>query len=325
MDELRAPGRLPVRAFTVAVSILVAFFVFSSCQKEGSPLPASPTAVSPAPPPPPPAPPAPAAQVTATLAGAGDIALCGKYLEGAEATARLLDSIPGPVFTAGDNTQASGTAAEFRDCFGPTWGRHLSRIRPSPGNHDYGTQDAGPYFEYFGAMAGPPGRGYYSYDLGAWHIVSLNSNVSTSPGSPQIAWLRADLEANRHRACTAAYWHHPLVSSGTNGGSRHVRDIWEVLYEYGVEIVMNGHDHIYQRYAPQDPSARLDPARGIRQFVVGTGGCYVYGIERPQPNVEAEASVHGVLRLTLRPDGYDWEFVAVPGAGFSDRGSGACH
>ena len=115
------------------------------------------------------------------------------------------------------------------------------------------------------------------------------------------------------------------MSSGANGGSRHVRDIWEVLYEYGVEIVMNGHDHMYQRYSPQDPSGRLDPVRGIRQFVVGTGGCYVYGFERPQPNVEAQASVHGVLHLTLRPDGYDWEFIAVPGAGYSDRGSGPCH
>jgi len=256
--------------------------------------------------------------------GAGDIALCGESLAGAEATARLLDGIPGTVFTAGDNAQADGTADEYYGCFGPTWGRHLPRIRPSPGNHDYGTPGAEPYFDYFGANAGPRGLGYYSYDLGAWHIVSLNSNIAVGSGSPQLSWLRADLEANRDRRCTAAYWHHPLVSAGINGGTSSVRAIWEVLYEYGVEIVMNGHDHMYTRYAPQDPSGRFDLTQGIRQFVVGTGGCYLYGVERPQPNTEAQASVHGVLKFTLRPGGYDWEFVAVPGAGFTDSGSGSC-
>ncbi|RPJ53466.1 MAG: hypothetical protein EHM24_32850, partial [Acidobacteria bacterium] len=264
MDELRKPGPFLVRAVTVALCVLIGFV---SCGKDNSPLPTSPSPVPSSTPEPPPAPaPVPGAGSTATLVGAGDIALCGPHLAGAEATARLLDAIPGPVFTAGDNTQTSGTPDEFRGCFGPTWGRHLSRIRPAPGNHDYGTPGAGPYFEYFGANAGPVGLGYYSYDLGAWHIVSLNSNISTSPGSPQISWLRADLEANRGRTCTAAYWHHPLVSSGTNGGSSHVREFWNVLHEYGIEIVMNGHDHMYERYAPQDPSGRLDVARGIRQF-----------------------------------------------------------
>ncbi|MFB3855627.1 MAG: metallophosphoesterase [Vicinamibacterales bacterium] len=325
MDEFRNPGRALARAVTVALCVSIGFV---SCGKDGSPLPTSPGPVTPDRPAPPPAPPpAPGGGggSPATLVGAGDVAMCGAHLQGAEATARLLDGIPGTVFTAGDNTQTSGTADEFDGCFGPTWGRHKSRIRPSPGNHDYGTPGAGPYFDYFGANAGPAGLGYYSYDLGAWHIVSLNSNVSTSAGSPQVAWLRADLEASRGRACTAAYWHHPLVSSGTNGGSAHVRELWNVLYDYGVEIVMNGHDHMYERYAPQDPWGRPDPAKGIRQFVVGTGGIYLYGVERPQPNTEAQASVHGVLKLTLRPDGYDWEFISVPGAGFSDRGSAGCH
>ncbi|MFB3855628.1 MAG: metallophosphoesterase [Vicinamibacterales bacterium] len=261
----------------------------------------------------------------ATLVGAGDIALCGKWLEGAQATARLLDAIPGTIFTTGDNVQDRGTAEEFEACFGPTWGRHRGRIRPSPGNHDYLTASAGPYFDYFGANAGPAGLGYYSYDLGAWHIVSLNTNLDAAANSQQIAWLRADLEANRDRLCTAAYWHQPLMSSGTTGPTKAVRELWNVLYEFGAEIVMNGHEHMYDRYAPQDPSGKLDPVRGIRQFIVGTGGAYVYGAARHQPNSEVLASVFGVLKLTLRPDGYDWEFISVPGANFSDRGSATCH
>jgi acid phosphatase type 7 len=268
--------------------------------------------------------PGPTGGGVAVLVGAGDIARCGEDLVNAEATARLLDGIDGTIFTAGDNTQTAGTAEEFRDCYATTWGRHRARTRPSPGNHDYGTAGAAPYFDYFGANAGPSGRGYYSYDLGAWHIVSLNSNVSMTAGSAQVAWLRQDLEASRS-PCTLAYWHHPLVSSSTNGNNTSVREAWKVLYEHGAEVVLNGHDHLFQRFAPQDPDLRLDLLRGIREFVVGTGGCYLYRVENLQPNSEVTASVHGVLKLTLRPDGYDWQFVSVPGDHFTDAGSGACH
>jgi hypothetical protein len=260
---------------------------------------------------------------TEVLVGAGDIARCGATLADAEATAKLLDAIPGTVFTAGDNAQSTGSIEEFRDCYGPTWGRHRARTRPSPGNHDY---DSGgqPYYDYFGANAGPSGLGYYSYALGAWHILTLNSNVAMSPGSPQAAWLRDDLAKSAAR-CTVAYWHHPLFSSGPNGSNAFVRDTWRILYEFGTEIVLGGHDHFYERYALQDPDGRADPTRGIRQFIVGTGGMFLYSFVAIQPNSEARGAVHGVLKLTLRPDGYDWNFVAVPGSTFTDSGSGGCH
>ncbi len=270
----------------------------------------------------PPAAPAPVGP--AVLVGAGDIALCGPNLANAELTARLLDGIPGSVFTLGDNTQDRGTIQEFRDCFEPTWGRHKTRTRPVPGNHDYGTPQAAGYFDYFVDAAGPRGEGYYSYDLGAWHIVALNSNISMGPGSPQASWLRADLQESRGR-CTAAYWHHPLNSSGPNGGTNSVRHAWELLHEFGAEIVMNGHDHIFERFAPQDPSGRPDPQRGIRQFTVGTGGIFLYSAGKVQPNSEVRGSSHGVLKLTLRSDGYDWLFVPVAGSSFTDAGSGSCH
>jgi 3',5'-cyclic AMP phosphodiesterase CpdA len=271
-----------------------------------------------------PAPPGSFGRLPVVLVGAGDIALCGPDLANATATSKLIDAIDGAVFTAGDNTQALGTNDEFLNCYGPTWGRFRARTRPAPGNHDYMTDNGAPYYNYFGAAAGPRDLGYYSYDLGAWHIVALNSNISMKAGSPQIEWLRSDL-ASSDRPCTAAYWHHPLFSSGPNGNTAAVRDAWSVLYQYGVEIVMNGHDHMFERFAPQDPMGRPDPAGGIRQFTVGTGGCFLYKPVRFQANSEVQASVHGVLKLILRGDGYDWEFVGVPGARFSDAGSAACH
>lgn len=257
------------------------------------------------------------------LVGAGDIAACGD-LANAEATSKLLDSIAGTVFTTGDNTQTAGTEQEFRDCFNPTWGRHRARTRPTPGNHDFQTANGAAYFDYFGEAAGPRGLGYYSYDIGSWHIVSLNSNVPMSRDSPQGSWLRRDLETSRSR-CTLAYWHHPLVSSSVNGNNPSVRDAWQILYESGAEIVMNGHDHLFERFAPQDPSGRLDSARGIRQFTVGTGGYALYNVVRLQPNSELQASVHGVLKLSLLEGGYDWHFISIPGFAFTDTGSGACH
>lgn len=268
--------------------------------------------------------PLPAASAPAVLVGAGDIAHCGPDLATAESTASLLDTIDGTVFTAGDNSQDSGTDREYRECFEPTWGRHKARMRPSPGNHDYGTAGAAPYFAYFGALAGAPGGGYYSYEVGGWHVIALNSNIPMGAGSPQAAWLRHDLESSQSR-CTVAYWHHPLVSSGTNGGTEAVRDAWSVLYEYGTEIVLNGHDHLFERFAPQDAAGRSDPARGIRQFTVGTGGYPLYEVKRLQPNSEVLGRAHGVLKLTLHADSYEWRFIPVPGSSFSDSGAGVCH
>lgn len=317
MDELASRRG----AFCTRLGVVVLFGGLSLLPACADRAPTAPNPIThPQPPPPPPVTPA----GPAVLVGAGDIAVCGPDLATAELTARLLDGIDGTVFTAGDNTQHLGTAQEFRDCYGPTWGRHRARTRPSPGNHDYGTPNAAPYFDYFGAAAGSPGEGYYSYELGGWHVVALNSNLSMERGSAQASWLRRDLEANTS-LCTAAYWHHPLRSSATNGGTGAVRHAWELLHEFGAEIVMNGHDHLFERFAPQDPGGRHDPHRGIRQFTVGTGGYPLYPIAKIQPNSEVRGHSHGVLRLTLRPDGYDWTFVPVPGGQFSDSGSGACH
>ena len=270
--------------------------------------------------PPPPPPPPPGAAV---LVGAGDIAGCSS--SGDEATAALLDSIPGTVFTAGDNAYDDGTATNFATCYEPSWGRHKARTRPSPGNHDYHTSGASGYYNYYGAAAGDSGVGYYSYDLGDWHIISLNSNVSMSAGSPQEQWLRADLAANT-KTCTLAYWHHPRFSSGTHGSSTKSQPVWQALYDYNADLIISGHDHNYQRFAPQTPDGVADPARGIRQFLVGTGGISHYVFSTPIANTEAyNTDTWGVLKLTLYAASYTWEFVPVAGMTYPHSGSGVCH
>jgi lipopolysaccharide/colanic/teichoic acid biosynthesis glycosyltransferase len=260
----------------------------------------------------------------ATLVGAGDIASCA-YDDDA-ATALLLDSIPGVVFTAGDNAYPDGTADDFAACYGPTWGRHKDRTRPSAGNHEYYTPGAGGYFGYFGAAAGPPGAGYYSYELGAWHVIALNSAIEIGPGSTQLSWLQADL-AGRRPLCALAYWHHPRFSSGaTHGSAAWLQPVWEVLYDAGVDVVIVAHEHNYERFAPQTPAGSLDTLRGIRQFVVGTGGGPAHAFATPLPTSEVRHSgTPGVLTLTLRSDGYDWRFVPVAGGTFTDAGSDDCH
>src|ERR1051325_3761810 len=221
---------------------------------------------------------------SAVLVGAGDIALCGT--PGAEATAKLLDNISGTVFAAGDNAYMSGTEAEYKTCYDPTWGRHRSRTRPTPGNHEYRSAGAAPYYGYFGAAAGPGGLGYYSYTLGSWLVISLNSETDVSASSIQAQWLRETLSSSSAK-CTAVYWHRPPFSSGPNGSNGDMRVIWRILYEFNVEIVMNGHDHLYERFAPQDPDGRPDAARGIREFVIGTGGAPLYEFKNVHPNSEA--------------------------------------
>jgi hypothetical protein len=259
-----------------------------------------------------------------TLVGAGDIAVCGRTQD--EATALLLDGIPGTVFTAGDNVYNDGTAEEYANCYDPNWGRHKARTRPSVGNHDYHTAGAAGYFGYYGAAAGDPATGYYSYDLGDWHVIVLNSNLSMVTGSAQEQWLRADLAAST-KTCTAAYWHHPRFSSGANhGGSNASRPLWQALYDFGAEIVLVGHEHFYERFGPQTPAGAADPTGGIRQFIVGTGGASLYSFDTPVANSEARNSTaHGVLKLTLHPTGYEFEFVPIAGQTFTDSGSGSCH
>jgi calcineurin-like phosphoesterase family protein len=254
------------------------------------------------------------------LVGAGDIGVCGST--GPEATARLLDDIDGTVFTAGDNAYFQGTMQQYRDCYDPSWGRHASRTRPAPGNHEYESPNAAPYFAYFGPNAGPPGLGYYSFSVGEWHIVSLNSSVSMTPGSAQQTWLRSEL-ASRHAACVAAIWHHPLFSVGPNGPMPETRELWRTLYDAGADVIINAHDHFYARFAPQTPDGVADSSRGIRQFVVGTGGAQLVGFTRGDPNVQARVSTFGVLKLTLRPGSYDWQFIAA-NSSQSDSGSDVC-
>ena len=260
---------------------------------------------------------------SATLVGAGDIARCD-IPGGAEATSRLLDAIGGTVMAVGDLAYMNGTEQEFRECYGPTWGRHRSRTRPIPGNHDYETPGASAYYAYFGTSAGRAGEGYYSYVLGAWLVIALNSNVPTSSGSPQYEWLRAELAANTRR-CVAAYVHHPLYSSSENGPSAHVRPLWQLLYDAGAELVVSGHDHVYERFSPLDPNGRVDLTRGVRQFVAGTGGAPLYRFVRSQPGTEVQLAAWGVVRFTLADGRYDWEFVPVAGESARDRGSDVCH
>jgi hypothetical protein len=254
---------------------------------------------------------------------AGDIARC-TILGGAAATARLLDRLPGTVLTLGDNAYESGTPREFETCYAPTWGRHLERTRPAPGNHDYQTRNAAGYFGYFGERAGPPGRGYYSFDLGTWHIVSLNSAIPVGPRSPQGRWLAEDLHAHAGD-CVLAYFHIPAFSSGPHGSNLDMMDLWRQLVAGGADVALSGHDHHYERFAPLDARGRPDPVLGMRQFVVGTGGGGVYRIERVAPHSEVrDNGSYGVLKLVLLPGRYEWAFVPVESRSFTDSGTGTC-
>lgn len=261
------------------------------------------------------------------LVGAGDIANCGTA--GDTATANLLDGITGTVMAIGDTAYPDGTASDYTNCYGPTWGRHKSRTKPATGNHEYHTSGASGYFNYFGASAGTPGKGYYSFDLGNWHIVALNSNcsvVSCSAGSTQEQWLRADLAAST-KPCTAAYWHHPRYTSGaSHGPNTSVSPLYKALYDFNAEVIVTGHNHNYERFAPMNSTGGLDNTRGIRQFVAGMGGTGLGGFGTIQPNSQVRnSSTWGVLKLTLHSNSYTWQFVPEAGKTFTDSGTTACH
>ena len=280
---------------------------------------------------------APAAQsavfaaAAVTLVGAGNIARCDGSSD--EATAALLDSVPGTVFALGDNAMPSGTPTTYQNCYGPSWGRHLSRTRPVPGNHEYDSSTAaGGYFGYFGAAAGDPTKGYYSYDLGAWHIIVLNSAsayVGTSAGSPQDQWLKVDLAATAQH-CVLAMWHRPRFYSNTDTAfypTDAVHPFWNDLYAVGADLILNAHSRDYERFAPQTPDGVADSVNGIREIIIGTGG---EGLDQPNthriPNSLVNISqVYGVLRLTLADGSYSWRFIPVAGQTASDSGSAACH
>lgn len=299
-----------MRSCTIAIVLIG---VMSGCG-------GNPTAPGPVPGPPPPP---PIDNTVATLVGAGDIGWCGPE-GGPDLTAALLDSIPGTVFAAGDNAYFEGGAVDYARCYEPSWGRHKSRTRPVPGNHEYLTAGGAGYFGYFGLAAGNVGDGWYSYRLGAWQVFALNSETSAFPGSPQYIWLRNELTANPTR-CALAYFHTPVFASGENGGNTQMQAVWSLLQESGVEVIIGGHNHTYERFAPQDSNGRFDP-RGIREFVVGTGGAPLVGFRSVAPNSEVRDNrTWGVLKLTLKPDSYEWQFVPVAGRSFSDAGSDVCH
>ena len=287
--------------------------------------------------------PAPASAADPLVAAAGDIACPGNSPVAvgggddgtagcrATATADVLSALePALVLTLGDEQYDVAGRAEFQAGYDASWGRLKAITRPAPGNHEYATAGASGYFGYFGEAAGPADRGYYSLDVGTWHVVALNSNCRPAggcgAGSPQERWLRADLTAHPS-ACTLAFWHHPRFSSGLHGDDPTVGPLWDALYDAGVELVLAGHDHDYERWAPMSPAGELDQARGIREFVVGTGGRSLYPILRsPRPASEARSdAAYGVLALTLHPTGYDWSFRAAAGSSYADSGSGSCH
>lgn len=260
-----------------------------------------------------------AAAADPILVGAGDIAVCGRT--GDSRTASLLANISGTVFTAGDNAYPDGSLAQYQDCYDPTWGAAFARTRPSIGNHEYGTAGAAGYFAYFGTRGGPAGKGYYAYNLGTWRIYVLNSNCSAVGGcdatSSQVKWLKADLAANPRR-CILAYWHHPLFSSGFHGNTAAVRPFWDALYAARADVIINGHDHDYERFTRQAPNGSRT-LHGIIEFVVGTGG----GSLRPFETIKAHSVVRnagtfGVLKLTLHAGSFDWRFVPEAGKTFTD-------
>ncbi len=262
----------------------------------------------------------------AVLVGAGDIGDCSG---GADRTGKLLDLIPGTVFTLGDNAYKDGTDADFLKCYEPFWGKHKSRTRPAIGNHEYHTKGAAGHFKYYGASAGDPAKGYYSYDAGSWHVIVLNSNCGDIGGcdgnSAQMQWLVADLQANAAKKCTAAMWHHPRWNAGRHSPSTGMQPMWKTLYDNGADLVLGGHDHNYQRWKPLDANGVEDTAKGIRSIVVGTGGADFYPVGNDARIDAKESDTWGVLKLTLKTGSYDWEFVGEAGKTFVDKGSANCH
>ena len=259
---------------------------------------------------------------------AGDIASCDN--DNDQLTADLLKDQTALILALGDNVYNSGSASEFANCFNPTWGQYKSRLKPAVGNHEYLTSGASGYFGYFGASVGESGKGYYSFDSGQWHLISLNSNcgiVGCAANSGQAEWLKADLAAHKN-TCVLAYMHHPRFSSGsTHGNDSAVEPLWQILYDNGADVVLSGHEHNYERFAPQTPSGSADAAKGIREFVVGTGGRSLYGFGAAKPNSEVrDNSSYGVLKMTLLDNSfYSWQFMPAAGYTFTDSGTTDCH
>jgi hypothetical protein len=282
-----------------------------------------------------PQPASPASSADPVIAAAGDIVCASNTPTAATCrhryTANILKALAlDAVLTLGDNQYESGALTDFQRYYNPTWGAVKSITHPSPGNHEYSTPQAAGYFAYFGAAAGDRTKGYYSFNLGSWHIVALNSNCDEvggcNRGSPQEVWLRADLAAHQN-ACTLAYWHHPRFASGSvHEGDAEMDAFWQALYEFQADVVLSGHQHNYERFAPQTPTGAPDSANGIRQFIVGTGGRSLHSFgSTPAPHsVVRDDETFGVLKLTLHPTSYDWEFIPEGGKTFTDIGTATC-
>jgi acid phosphatase type 7 len=318
-----------------AIALLAVCVVLPGCGGSSPGPPASPST------PPSPTPTPTPSPTFPLLVAAGDIA-CGPVTAPSSVTCRQADTAdlvvslqPTVVLQLGDLQYEQATYEEFLAYYDRSWGRFRPISRPALGNHEYqGHADARGYFDYWNGVgaqngvAGERGRGFYSFDLGGWHIVSLNSNCGRvggcGVGSVQERWLKADLAANP-ATCTLAFWHHPRFSSGRSGSAPDTAALWQDLSDAGAELVLAGNDHSYERFAPQSPAARADPL-GIREFVVGTGGRSLYEFPNVLPNSEVRNhDSFGVLALRLKPTGYDWEFVPIPGNSFRDSGSGQCH
>ena len=264
---------------------------------------------------------------TVTVIAAGDIAECRwGSPRGAEATARVIETISGIVLALGDLTYPNGAKAEYENCYEPTWGRFRYRTRPTPGNHEYNSRGARPYFAYWGPAAGPDSAGFYSFDTGDWHLVALNSNIlGTALATKQEEWLKEDL--NQHQGmCTLAYFHHPRFSSGWHRDNPRLDSLWHLLYKSHVDVVLNGHEHDYERFAPLDPDGHVDEQHGIRQFIVGTGGAQLIELfPGIHPNSQArESTSYGVLVLRLASRSYQWQFLSAPRGTSLDQGSASC-
>lgn len=271
--------------------------------------------------------------IEARIFAAGDIADCRKMpaeKTAAVKTAMLIQAglqtqVDAWVLTLGDNTYPIGAPKEFNDCYDKTWGVFKARTLPSPGNHDYGVPVAHGYFNYFGANAGSDQRGYYSRQLGSWQVLSLNSNLRGAEMEQQLSWLKEELQ-RKPALCTLAYWHHPVFSTGGHGDNAVMRKVWELLVQEKADLVLTGHDHDYERIAPLNAAGYPDTEQGIRSFVVGTGGAYLGPMFFPRETTEVRQNeAHGVLKLDLSAQGYQWEFLAVEGQTFKDKGQGKCH
>ncbi len=255
------------------------------------------------------------------MVAVGDIGECGS--PGVQQSAKIAEGIiDGQILLAGDLAYLHGSLADYVKCFDPFWGQFRRRWRPTPGNHEYETPFAAGYFQYFGEAASPGGRSYYSFRAGDWLVLMVDSNVPARMGSQQFEFVRSELQAHRTR-CTMAVWHHPLFTSGPNGPNVFLRDLWGLLYEYDADVVVAAHDHFYERFGKQDVDGRSD-ARGLRQFIAGTGGARLYDFMRVSPNSQARVKAHGVLRFTLNVSNYQWAFIDATGS-TADAGSDNCH